>query len=132
VQPAHALDDRDLVEGLWRHQQAIRYPLAALLTAGIPVRFGSDAPVAPLDPWATIAAAVHRTDDDRAPWHPEERVDIDQALRASSRHGEASIELGSVADLVLCGMDPRTADREELRRMPVAATILGGRPTFRA
>jgi len=132
VQPAHALDDRDLADDLWRHQQAIGYPLAALLRAGIPVRFGSDAPVAPLDPWRSIAAAVHRTDDERAPWHPEERVSIDQALRASSRHGEASIALGAVADLVLCGSDPRVAGREELSRMPIAATILGGRVTFRA
>jgi len=132
VQPAHALDDRDMVDDLWRHQQAIGYPLATLLAAGIPVRFGSDAPVAPLDPWASIAAAVHRTDDDRAPWHPEERVSIDQALRASSRHGDAAIELGAVADLVLCGVDPRTAGREQLRRMPVAATIVGGRVTHQA
>ncbi|MDQ0612697.1 putative amidohydrolase YtcJ [Microbacterium sp. W4I4] len=132
VQPAHALDDRDMVEDLWRHQQAVSYPLATLLTAGIRVRFGSDAPVAPLDPWVTIAAAVHRTDDERALWHPEDRVSIDQALLASSRHGDASIGLGAVADLVLCGADPRAAGREELRRMRVAATILGGRVTFRA
>jgi predicted amidohydrolase YtcJ len=131
VQPAHALDDRDMVEDLWRHQQAISYPLATLLAAGVSVRFGSDAPVAPLDPWVTIAASVHRTDDGRAPWHPEERVSIDQALRASSRHGDASIGLGAVADLTLCGVDPRTAGPAELRRMPIAATLLGGRVTFR-
>lgn len=131
VQPAHAVDDRDLVDDLWRHQQAVSYPLATLFAAGISVRFGSDAPVAPLDPWATISAAVHRTDDERAPWHPEERVSIDQALQASSQHGDASIGLGAVADLVLCGADPQTADREQLRRMPVAATILGGRVTHR-
>jgi predicted amidohydrolase YtcJ len=132
VQPAHALDDRDMVDDLWRYQQAISYPLAALLDAGIPVRFGSDAPVAPLDPWLTIAAAVHRTDDEREPWHPEQRVGIDAALHASSRHGDASIEPGAGADLVVCGADPRTAGREDLRRMPIAATILGGRITFRA
>ncbi|MFC7789657.1 amidohydrolase family protein [Microbacterium sp. MAHUQ-60] len=132
VQPAHAVDDRDMVDDLWRYQQAISYPLAALLESGIPVRFGSDAPVAPLDPWRTIAAAVHRTDDEREAWHPEQRVGIDAALRASSRHGEASIELGAVADLVVCGADPTSADREMLRTMPVAATILGGRVTFQA
>ncbi|MGF2947917.1 amidohydrolase [Microbacterium alcoholitolerans] len=129
VQPEHAVDDRDLVGSLWQHQQAISHPVASLLNAGVPVRFGSDAPVAPLDPWLTIAAAVHRTGDERASWHPEERVPIETALRASSHRGGTDLELGGVADLVLCGTDPLTADREQLIRMPVAATLLGGRVT---
>ena len=129
VQPTHAVDDRDLVSALWGNQQAISHPIASLLTASIPMRFGSDAPVAPLDPWCTIAAAVHRTGDERASWHPEERISVEAALRASSHHGETDLELGGAADLVLCGADPLTATREELIRMPVAATLLGGRLT---
>jgi len=129
VQPEHAVDDRDMVGSLWQHQQALSHPLASLIAAGIPVRFGSDAPVAPLDPWLTIAAAVHRTGDDREPWQPNERVSVDSALRASSRHGETEIEIGGIADLVLCDADPLTADRSALSRMPVAATVLGGRLT---
>ncbi|QMU98289.1 amidohydrolase family protein [Microbacterium esteraromaticum] len=132
VQPEHAIDDRDLVGSLWQHQQALSHPLGSLIEAGIPVRFGSDAPVAPLDPWLTIAAAVHRTGDDREPWRPEERVGIESALRASSRHGGSDIEIGGIADLALCEIDPLTADRAELSRMPVAATLLGGRLTHLA
>lgn len=132
VQPEHAVDDRDMAGRLWQHQRALSHPLASLLEAGIPVRFGSDAPVAPLDPWLTIAAAVHRTGDDREPWQPNERVSIESALRASSRHGQADIEIGGIADLVLCDADPLSADREQLRRMPVSATLLGGTITHRA
>ncbi|MEU9100079.1 amidohydrolase [Streptomyces sp. NPDC048361] len=41
-------------------------PYAALLRAGVPLAFGSDAPVTPLDPWGTVrAAAFHRTLDHR-------------------------------------------------------------------
>lgn len=37
-------------------------PYAALLRAGVPLAFGSDSPVTPLDPWGTVrAAAFHRT-----------------------------------------------------------------------
>ncbi|MFF3939734.1 amidohydrolase [Streptomyces phaeofaciens] len=37
-------------------------PFAALLRAGVPLAFGSDSPVTPLDPWGTVrAAAFHRT-----------------------------------------------------------------------
>ncbi len=129
VQPQHALDDRDLAARLWAPQDGLGYPLASLRGAGIEVRFGSDAPVAPLDPWQAMAAAVTRTDDDRAPWHPEERFTIDQALRASTR---SEVRPGEVADLVVCGRDPRGADGDELRRMPVEATILAGRVTHLA
>ncbi|WP_159052999.1 amidohydrolase, partial [Streptomyces scabiei] len=41
-------------------------PFAALLRAGVPLAFGSDSPVTPLDPWGTVrAAAFHRTPEHR-------------------------------------------------------------------
>ena len=41
-------------------------PFAALLKAGVPLAFGSDAPVTPLDPWGTVrAAAFHHTAEHR-------------------------------------------------------------------
>lgn len=126
VQPQHALDDRDIVGRHWAEQTGIGYPLASLFDAGIEVRFGSDAPVAELDPWQAIAAAVHRTDDTREPWHPEERVSVDRALQASVR---SSIRPGEPADIVLCGLDPHAVTAAELRAMPVAATLLAGRVT---
>lgn len=126
VQPQHAVDDRDLVDRHWSEQTAIGYPLASLRNAGAQLRFGSDAPVAPLDPWQAISAAVARTDDDRAPWHPEERLTFDQALEASVR---SALRPGEPADVVLCATDPRTATGEELRAMAVHATLLEGRVT---
>ncbi|KNY07089.1 amidohydrolase [Microbacterium sp. GCS4] len=129
VQPQHALDDRDVVGAHWALQTSIGYPLRALQDAGVELRFGSDAPVAPLDPWQAISAAVERTDDAREPWHPEEALGTGDALRASVR---SSLRPGEVADIALCGLDPLVAAGEELRRMPVTATVLGGRLTHRA
>lgn len=126
VQPQHALDDRDMVDGYWAAQTAIGYPLATLRSAGVELRLGSDAPVAPLDPWHAIAAAVHRSDDARAPWHPQEQLGIDEAISASVR---SALRPGEVADIALCENDPRTADGDGLRRMPVAATLLAARIT---
>ncbi|WP_311257303.1 amidohydrolase family protein [Microbacterium sp. WCS2018Hpa-9] len=127
VQPQHALDDRDLVGRHWAGQTSIGYPLGALRDAGVELRFGSDAPVAPLDPWQAIAAAVTRTDDDRDPWHPEERLTREQALRASVR---TSVRPGELADITLCGYDPLTASGADLRGMPVTATMVAGRLTY--
>ena len=133
VQPQHALDDRDAADALWAEQTAIAYPLASLHRAGATLRFGSDAPVAALDPWQAISAAVFRTDDDRVPWHPEERLDLETALAASAHGGtggDAGIRPGAVADLALLGADPAIADASGLRATPVAATIVGGRVTY--
>ncbi|GGD77377.1 amidohydrolase [Microbacterium murale] len=126
VQPVHALDDRDLVDAYWAAQTAVGYPMASLLRAGAELRLGSDAPVAPLDPWQAIAAAVHRTNDEREPWHPEERLSVGEALDASVR---SAVRPGEPADLVLCGADPHDAGSSTLRTMPVLATLLGGRIT---
>ncbi|WP_300267555.1 amidohydrolase family protein [Microbacterium sp.] len=129
VQSQHALDDRDLAEGLWAAQTAMRYPMASLLRAGVALRLGSDAPVAPLDPWVTIAAAVSRTDGERPRWDAQEQISVDDALTASAR---GAIRPGAVADLAVCGADPQTASASALRQMPVLATLLGGRVTHLA
>jgi predicted amidohydrolase YtcJ len=126
VQPQHALDDRDLIAKHWPEQTGIGYPLASLRDAGAKLRFGSDAPVAVLDPWRAIAAAVFRTEGDRAPWHPEETISLDHALQASVR---SSLRPGQPADIALLDQDPRTASAADLRTMSVAATILASRIT---
>ncbi|MCM3501695.1 amidohydrolase family protein [Microbacterium sp. P26] len=132
VQPEHALDDRDMTDAIWAEQSAQPYPLRALADSGANLRFGSDAPVAPLDPWAAMASAVFRTRDGREAWQPHQRVDIDTAIAASTAGGStapAEISPGALADLVIVGADPRTADERGLRAMPVRATLVAGRVT---
>lgn len=132
VQPEHALDDRDMTDAIWAEQSAQPYPLRALVDSGANVRFGSDAPVAPLDPWAAMASAVFRTRDGRDAWHPHQRVDIGTAIAASTVGGStapAEISPGALADLVIVGADPLTADERSLRAMPVRTTLIAGRIT---
>jgi predicted amidohydrolase YtcJ len=135
VQPEHALDDRDMTDAIWAEQSAQPYPLRALADSGANLRFGSDAPVAPLDPWAAMASAVFRTRDGRDAWQPHERVSIETAIAASTVGGStapAEIAPGALADLVVVGADPLTADERGLRSMPVRATLLAGRVTHGA
>ena len=127
VQPEHAMDDRDVVDRYWAGRAHRAYPYRDLLESGATLALGSDAPVAPLDPWVAIAAAVGRTRDERTPWHPEQALPIGAALAASVRSG---VEPGQVADLVVLDTDPTTADAATLRTMPVVATLLGGRLTW--
>ena len=132
IQPEHALDDRELVEGNWDGQTAVAYPLRELADAGADILLGSDAPVAPLDPWTSMAAAVFRARGEDAPWRPHQALDARTALAASTDGGStdgARVLPGDRADLVLVAHDPLAASAELLREMPVHATLLGGRVT---
>lgn len=130
VQPEHAMDDRDVAERYWAGRTDRAFMLAELAAAGVDLALGSDAPVAPLDPWVAIAAAVGRTRDGREPWHPEQAIDVRAALAASTNGAGAEVHQGAVADLAVVELDPFHATVEQLRAMPVAATYLGGVRTF--
>ncbi|MGN9817268.1 amidohydrolase [Streptomyces sp. SD11] len=68
-------------------------PYAALLRAGVPLAFGSDSPVTPLDPWGTVrAAAFHRT--------PEHRVSVRAAFTAHTRGGWRAVGRDDAGALV--------------------------------
>jgi predicted amidohydrolase YtcJ len=125
VQPEHAMDDRDVADHFWAGRAGRSFVLRSLLDAGAELALGSDAPVAPLDPWITVAAAVTRSRDGREPWHPEQGITPAEALAASTR---TTLAVGQPADLVIVEADP--TDPDSLREMPVAATMLGGRFTY--
>jgi hypothetical protein len=58
-------------------------PFARLAAAGMPLAFGSDAPVTPLGPWEGVRAAVHHH-------APESRVDTATAFAAHTAGGWAA------------------------------------------
>ncbi|MFF1573829.1 amidohydrolase [Leifsonia sp. NPDC058292] len=126
VQPEHAMDDRDVADALWAGRTDRAFPLAALHRAGVRLAFGSDAPVAPLDPWIALAAAVGRARDGRAAWHPEQAVSRRIGLASSVR---SRVAVGEPADLAIVDLDPFGCTLSELRDMPVGATLLAGRFT---
>lgn len=127
VQPEHAVDDRDIADRHWPGRTDIAFAFRSLIDAGAQVALGSDAPVAPLDPWVTMAAAIYRTKGEREPWHPEQRIRLDEAYRASA--AGASVSVGDIADIVITDLDPRDCDANQLRNMPVSGTLLAGEAT---
>lgn len=129
VQPEHAMDDRDVADRYWGGRTDRAFAFKSLHDAGATIRLGSDAPVAALDPWHAIAAATDRSRDGRDVWHPEQRLPIEVALAASTR-GRTTVREGDSADLVVLEHNPLTATAKQLRSMPVAATLLGGRLTW--
>jgi predicted amidohydrolase YtcJ len=134
VQPAHLLDDRDVTIQCWPDRADRCFPFQSMIRAGVVLAMGSDAPVAPLDPWLAMAAAVHRSADEREPWNPAEALTAAEALDAST-DSQPTIGPGSRGDVVLLDHDPRrevgdsAAIAAHLKQIRVAATFLAGRPT---
>lgn len=134
-QPEHLIDDRELLERYWPGQSDRALPMRSLLDAGATLKLGSDAPVAALDPWRGIAAAVlrGRPGEEEQPdrWqNPEQQITVAEALRASTPTGRLVVQAGDVADLCVLEHDPFAVSIAQLRQMPVRATMLAGRWTW--
>jgi predicted amidohydrolase YtcJ len=131
IQPSHQPDDRDAADRHWAGRTGRAYAFRALHDAGATLELGSDAPVAPLDPWDAIASAVTRTDDDRPGWHLEQALPLEVAVASSTGGRGTTVEVGDPADLVLTGRDLTGLPPSELRDLPIHATLLGGAFTHR-
>ncbi|GAA5843485.1 hypothetical protein JCM9279_000764 [Rhodotorula babjevae] len=135
IQPTHMADDRELAEQFWPGRTGRAFSFKALVDAGATLKLGSDAPVAPVDPWDAMAVAISRSGRGQAhlpPWHPEQAITPLQAWTACTSSGKARLEVGDRADLIVIAQDPLTVSAEELRNMEVRGTMLGGRWTHLA
>jgi predicted amidohydrolase YtcJ len=130
VQFSHAPSDRDLADRYWPGMTERAYAYRSLWEAGAVVANGSDAPIEDLDPLEGIRAAVLRD------WHPEQRLNVEQALEATTvtpawlageERRRGKLLPGFLADLVVLDRDPMASPPEELADIKVVATMLGGR-----
>jgi len=143
MQPYHAIDDGRWAERVIGPERSkTTYAFRSLMDAGARVAFGSDWYVAPPTPLEGIYAAVtRRTLDDRNPggWVPEQRVGVEDALRAYTSAGafasfeegeKGTLEPGRLADLVLIDQDLTRVAPETLRDAKVMLTVVGGQVIF--
>lgn len=129
VQPAHLVDDWAMVDRIWPGRKDRAYAFADMVAAGGALELGSDAPVAPLEPWLAMAAAVGRVTPTGEVWSPEQRLTQEEAL-ASSVDGAGPVGVGT-ADLVVLTENPMSLDAEGLASVRPLATVLGGELVFR-
>jgi predicted amidohydrolase YtcJ len=147
VQPYHAIDDMRWMEERIGQRARWAYAFNTLRRAGVLVTFGSDWPGTnaawyTANPLHGIYAAVTRqtlAGEPRAGWFPEERVDVEFALRAYTVNNayaageervKGKISPGYLADLVILDADPFRVAPQRLKDVKVVLTMVGGRPVY--
>lgn len=145
MQPYHAIDDGRFVERYIGHDRASRtYAFRTFLDHGVRLAFGTDWPVAPLNPMLGIYAAVTRaTLDGKNPdgWFPKQKLTVPESIEAytmGSAYAEfqdlekGSITPGKLADMVLLSDDVFTISKEMIRDVTVLKTFVGGKLVWEA
>ncbi len=143
MQPFHIIDDG---RWAWKRIDEKRlkgtYAFRTLLDTGAVLAFGSDSPVAPLNPlFGVYAAVTRRTLDDKNPngWIPEQKISVDETVRAftwGSAYGEfqenikGTLEMDKVADFVILSDDIFTMDATKIGGVTVVMTVTDGRVVF--
>lgn len=143
VQPYHAIDDgRWAVRRIGEKRLETSFAFGSLVRSGAHVCMGSDWPVAPIDPFTGLDAAVNReTLDGKHPegWHPRQRVTLAQALRCYTGEGayagfnEAKMGLiapGLLADFAVMDQDLFAINSHLLSKTRVLRTVVGGVQRF--
>lgn len=143
VQPSHCIDDMRFVEkhiGARRLPDAYRW--ASFQRAGVPLAFGTDWFVEPLDPRLGLYAAVTREFPEGGPaggFEPQEKISLEDALDAYTRgsayaefaeQDKGTLAAGRLADLVVFGRDLFRVPPREILTTPVDLTVAGGRVVF--
>jgi hypothetical protein len=139
VQPYHCIDD-----GVWAEKRIgperikTTHPYRSLLKSRAVVAFGTDWPVAPLNPLYGIYAAITRqTVDGKNPngWIPEEKISVEDAIKCYTLNAayasfeeknKGSIEVGKLADFVMLSDDILTIESVKIKDVKVEMTIFNG------
>jgi len=143
MQPYHLIDDGRWAEKrIGKERCKTTYAFRSLLDAGVQVAFGSDWPVAPISPILGIYAAVtRRTLDGKNPggWIPEQKISVPEAVKAytwTSAYAEfaenmkGTISPGQLADFVVLSADIFQMPPEQIEKVHVVCTIVGGRIVY--
>jgi predicted amidohydrolase YtcJ len=144
VQPYHAIDDMRWMAERIGDRARWAYAFRTLRDAGVRLSFGSDWPGTnaswyTANPILGIYAAVTRQTLEGQPaggWFPEERVDLETALRAytvntawaAGEEGRTGrIAAGLLADLVVLDRDPFGVEARAIKDIRAVLTVLDGR-----
>ena len=143
MHPYHLYDD-----GIWAYKRLDTnrlkgtYAFKSMKDKGVKITFGSDWPVAPIDPVYGIYSAVTRiTGDGKNPngWYPNEKLSIEDALKAyTATNAYASfldgkigiLKEGFFADFTILENNLFEVPKEKIKDIKAARTVLKGKEVF--
>ncbi len=129
-----------VVDGLFGPEHGNRWmPCGSAVATGMRISLHNDPPVTPEEPLRNISVAVTRIAPSGRVIGPDQRITVDQAIRAQTidaawqLHSEdviGSLETGKYADMVVLSADPRSVPPETIADLEVRATYLAGRQVY--
>jgi predicted amidohydrolase YtcJ len=143
MQPSHLLTDmRWAQDRLGPKRAATSYAWLAFLNKGVPLAFGTDYPVEPVNPLRGLYAAVTRkSEDGKHEYFPAQRLTMDQAIAAYTTGSafaefeekeKGKIAAGMLADFVVLDRDPAASSPEKILAIKVLRTVVGGKTVYEA
>jgi predicted amidohydrolase YtcJ len=129
-----------IVDGLFGPERGSRWmPAGSAVATGMRISLHNDPPVTPEEPLRNISVAVTRTAPSGRVLAPEERLTVEQAIRAQTIDAAwqlfaddviGSLEVGKYADMVVLSADPRAVPPEKIADLDIRATFLAGRQVY--
>ncbi len=116
-------------------------PLASALRRGIRFGLHNDSPVTPISPLLSIGTAVSRRTSGGQVLGDEQAIPVDRALRSMTLDSaylafeeelKGTLTEGKLGDIVVLEANPNEVMPHEIKDIPVAATIVGGRVAYSA
>lgn len=141
VQPCHLLTDMNWAEERIGPERAkTSYPWKQFLDNGVPLAFGTDFPVEPINPFRNLYAAVTRKNEaGTKEYYPEQKLTIEQAVAAyttGSAYAEfaekekGTLAPGMLADFVVLDRDLTKIPAPDILNTQVLRTVVGGKTAF--
>jgi predicted amidohydrolase YtcJ len=142
MQPVHLLTDWPTADKVWGERAQLAYAFQSLSDLGTLLAFGSDAPVAPVNPMLGVYAAAMRQDERRQPqggWYPAERMALTDIIRAytlgpatvaGKQEMQGSLTPGKWADIIVLEQDLFNIPPAEIRHAQVRNTIVAGKVVY--
>jgi predicted amidohydrolase YtcJ len=142
MQPTHCITDMRWAENRIGKRARWGYSWRSMLENNIPLAYGTDWPVEPLDPLIGIYAAVTRQDTLGQPeggWYPEQCLTVGEAVYAYTAGAAYAVHAedwqgkllpGYVADMVILDRDIFELPLQEILNTRVLATYVNGEKVF--
>jgi hypothetical protein len=127
--------DRHAATFMGPERAARMSPTRSALDRGLHFTIHTDAPVVPMESMRLLWSAVNRTSTGGVTIGADERLTVEQALRAMTIDGAyqyqreddlGSIEVGKLADLVVLSADPTAVDPAVIHEIEILRTMVDG------